>query len=109
MVALTGVEALTWAAGGRKFNSSNVTVLVLGGSGGTGHVGIQIAKAMGAARVITTCSEKNADFVRSMGADEVIDYHKDDYSEVLPPKSVDMVYDCVVLTATGDKAYPLLK
>lgn len=46
MVALTGLESLTFAArGAGRFQSPNTTVLVLGGSGGTGHMGIQLAKA----------------------------------------------------------------
>merc|ERR1711879_539895 len=64
MVALTGYDALTWAAGGSTFSSKNTTVLVLGGSGGTGHLGIQLAKAMGASEVITTCSSSHIDFVK---------------------------------------------
>mmetsp|Transcript_73354 Transcript_73354/g.196918 ORF Transcript_73354/g.196918 Transcript_73354/m.196918 type:complete len:367 (-) Transcript_73354:91-1191(-) len=109
MVALTGYDALTWAAGARSFPRRNTTVLILGGSGGTGHVGIQLAKAMGASDVITTCSGAHADFVKSLGADRVIDYHKQNYWEVLPPKSVDVVYDCVGLSGTGDQAFPILK
>jgi len=90
MVALTGYDALTWAAGGPSFSNINTTVLVLGGSGGTGHLGIQLAKAMGATEVITTCSSSHADFVKSLGADRVIDYHTQNYWEVLSPKSVDV-------------------
>merc|ERR1712135_88993 len=52
-----------------------VTVLMLGGSGGTGTTGIQMAKAWGATTVITTTSQANADYVTSLGADRVIDYH----------------------------------
>ena len=48
-------------------------VFINGGSGGTGTFGIQIAKAMGC-RVTTTCSTKNIDFCKDLGADEVIDY-----------------------------------
>merc|ERR1712176_1295561 len=95
MVALTGYESLTWAAGGSSFKTPNVTVLVLGGSGGTGHIGIQLAKAMGASKVITTCSSSHTAFAKSLGADQVIDYHKENYFDVLPAKSVDVVYDCV--------------
>jgi len=109
MVALTGYDSFLWAAGGERFTGGNVTVLVLGGSGGTGHIGIQLAKAMGAKHVITTCSSKNADFVRGLGADEVIDYHTQNYWEVLAKKSVDFIYDCVGQPKTGDLAYPLLK
>lgn len=109
MVALTGYDALTWAAGGSTFSSKNTTVLVLGGSGGTGHLGIQLAKAMGASEVITTCSSSHIDFVKGLGADRVIDYHEQNYWEVLPQKSVDVVYDCVGLSGTGDHAFPVLK
>ncbi|CAJ1379465.1 unnamed protein product, partial [Effrenium voratum] len=109
MVALTGLESLLWAAEGQAAGLRNATVLVLGGSGGTGHVGIQLAKAMGAARVITTCSETHRDFVRSLGADQVIDYKKQNYYDVLQPKSVDVVYDCVGLKGTGDHAFGIIK
>jgi len=109
MVALTGLDSLTWAAKGDYFEQPNVTVLVLGGSGGTGHLGIQLAKAMGASRVITTCSSSHFDFVRSLGADEAIDYHTQNYYDVLEPKSIDVVYDCVGLRGTGDHALGLLK
>jgi NADPH:quinone reductase-like Zn-dependent oxidoreductase len=46
------------------------TVLILGGSSGTGSVAIQLAKKMGL-KVGTTCSTKKVDFVKSLGADEV--------------------------------------
>ncbi|MGG3281222.1 zinc-binding dehydrogenase [Paenibacillus solani] len=48
-------------------------VLLLGGSGGIGTTAIQIAKALGA-HVTTTTSSSNVDFVRALGADEVISY-----------------------------------
>lgn len=109
MVSLTGYESLTWAAGGAQFKQTNATVLVLGGSGGTGHMGIQLAKAMGAGYVITTCSGAHFDFVKGLGADMAIDYHVHQYYEVLGNKSVDVIYDCVGLKGTGDHAYPILK
>jgi len=109
MVALTGLESLTLAAGGHHFQSANTTVLVLGGSGGTGHMGIQLAKAMGAAWIITTCSSVHADFVRQLGADQVIDYHEQNFYDVLLPKSVDVIYDCVGQTGTGDHAFNIIK
>jgi len=94
---------------GAPWAKKNLTVVVTSGSGGTGFMGIQLAKAMGATEVITTCSAKHGDFVRSMGADRVIDYHTQNYWEVLAKKSVDVVYDCVGLKGTGDHSYPLLK
>merc|ERR1719361_1568822 len=111
MVGLTSYESLTWAAKGPVFTGTqkNATVLILGGSGGTGHIGIQLAKAMGAGEVITTCSSSHGDFVKSLGADRVIDYHTQNYWEVLQPKSVDVVYDCVGQSGTGDHAFGLLK
>merc|ERR1711904_640148 len=109
MVSLTSLDVLMWAAGGPKFAGSNTTVLVLGGSGGTGHMGIQIAKAMGAAKVITTCSSSHTAFVKSVGADQVVDYHTANYWEVLAAQSVDVVYDCVGLSGTGDKAAGIIK
>mmetsp|Transcript_100727 Transcript_100727/g.260206 ORF Transcript_100727/g.260206 Transcript_100727/m.260206 type:complete len:400 (-) Transcript_100727:72-1271(-) len=105
LVALTGLEALQWA--GAPW-TDGPTVLVLGGSGGTGSVALQLAKAMGAARVITTCSPSNFDYVRSLGADQVIDYHTQNWWEVIPFGVVNVIYDCVCELGTGDHAYQIL-
>lgn len=56
------------------------TVLIHGGAGGVGTIAIQVAKAIGA-RVITTARSADHDFMRSLGADEVIDYTSEDYVE----------------------------
>jgi len=85
-----------------------VTVLIIGGSSGVGHFGIQIAKAFGAQKVITTCSPNNFAFVKSIGADEVIDYHSQHFWEVIPPGSIDIVYDCIGMPGTGNRAYAVL-
>jgi len=61
-------------------------VFINGGSGGTGVWGIQIAKAVGC-HVVTTCSGKNAELCKSLGADEVIDYTQGDIIEALKKKS----------------------
>jgi NADPH:quinone reductase-like Zn-dependent oxidoreductase len=68
-------------------------VFINGGSGGTGTFGIQFAKALGC-HVTTSCSGKNAELVKGLGADEVIDYTKENVSKVL--KSKGQVFQHVV-------------
>jgi NADPH:quinone reductase-like Zn-dependent oxidoreductase len=93
LVALTAWQSL--------FDFANVSegddVLIHAGAGGVGSIAIQLAKHA-KARVITTASPKNFDYVRQLGANDVIDYHTEDFVEVtkkLCPKGVDMVFDCV--------------
>lgn len=68
-------------------------VFLNGGSGGTGTFEIQIAKALGC-HVTTSCSGRNVELCRSLGADEVIDYTRENVSEVLKAKGP--VFDLVV-------------
>lgn len=67
-------------------------VLIHGGGGGVGHLAVQIAKARGA-HVITTASAAKHDFVRGLGADEVIDYRTVDFTDVVT--DADVVLDTV--------------
>ena len=67
-------------------------VLINGAAGGVGHVAVQIAKARGA-HVVALASAANADFVRSLGADEVIDYAATDFTELVG--DLDVVLDVV--------------
>ncbi|MBO0456117.1 NADP-dependent oxidoreductase [Enterococcus hulanensis] len=65
-------------------------VLIHAGAGGVGIYAIQLAKNAGAT-VITTASEKNHGLLKELGADQVIDYHTTDFSEVL--EDIDLVFD----------------
>ena len=83
-------------------------VLINGASGGVGTFAVQIAKAMGA-MVTGVCSTRNADLIRSIGADHVVDYTRDDFTR--GEQRYDAVLDLVgnrslhdlrsVLTPTG--------
>lgn len=70
--------------------STGERVLIHAGAGGVGHFAIQIAHHLGA-EVITTCSAANTDFCRSLGADRVIDYARDDF--VPAARNCDVVFD----------------
>lgn len=88
LVALTAWDALVVRgrlAAGQK-------ALIHAGAGGVGTIAIQLAKDLGA-YVATTCSERNVELVRSLGADEVIDYQAQRFDEVL--KDYDLVLDAL--------------
>ncbi len=68
------------------------TILIQGGAGGCAGFGIQYAKHVGAT-VITTASPNNHDYVRGLGADQVIDYHTQDFAELV--SDCDAVFDTV--------------
>ena len=53
----------------------------------TGSIGVQLAKQFGA-YVIATCSAASADLVKSLGADETIDYHTQNFTEILKDNPV---------------------
>lgn len=70
----------------------NQEVLILGGSSAVGIFAIQFAKVRGI-KVITTCSERTEEFVRSLGADSVINYNTTKWEETV--RGVDVIFDCV--------------
>lgn len=87
LAALTAWQALTKMAQLK----SGQEVLVNGGSSAVGIAAIQMAKVLGA-RVTATCSARNTDFVRGLGADEVIDYTKEDVTR--RTSHYDVLFDC---------------
>lgn len=88
MVALTAWQALVE----RGNVQPGQRVLIHAGSGGVGSMAIQLAKYLGAT-VATTVSAGNADFVRDLGADSVVDYRSQDFEQLLD--GYDLVLDSV--------------
>lgn len=108
LAGLTSVEAMQ--ALGAPWTAANLTVVVTSGTGGTGYLGVQLAKAFGAARVVTaTSGAANIALARSFGADIVIDYKVQDIFSALPDDSVDLVYDNYGAAGTADRAMPKIK
>jgi NADPH:quinone reductase-like Zn-dependent oxidoreductase len=71
---------------------SGETILIQGGAGGVAGFAVQVAKHIGA-RVITTASKANHEYLRKLGADQVIDYTKEDFTKVV--SGCDAVFDTV--------------
>jgi NADPH:quinone reductase-like Zn-dependent oxidoreductase len=91
LVSLTAWQALVERANLRRGQK----ILIHAGSGGVGTFAIQLAKHLGAT-VATTTSTANVDLVRSLGADVVIDYKKQDFEKVLSG------YDVVLNSLNSD-------
>jgi NADPH:quinone reductase-like Zn-dependent oxidoreductase len=90
-VALTGLTAVISIETTLKLQRGE-TILIQGGAGGVASFAIQLAKHIGA-RVISTTSAGNVDYVRGLGADEVIDYTAQDFVSVV--KGCHAVFDTV--------------
>ena len=95
-LALTGLTALDSVENTLKLKRGE-TILIQGGAGGVAGFAIQLAKHIGA-RVISTTSTANVDYVRSLGADQVIDYGKEDFTRI------GQVCDAVFETVGGEVA-----
>ena len=103
--AAMGVDAITALAGldttlGLKEGES---VLILGASGGIGHLAVQLAKRMGARVLAVASGDDGVAFVRGLGADKVVDGKKDDIAAAAR-QSAPQGLDAVLLTAGGEAA-----
>ncbi|KAI3926114.1 hypothetical protein MKW98_028250 [Papaver atlanticum] len=73
-------------------------ILITAASGGVGHYAVQLAK-LGNAHVTVTCGARNADFLKSLGADEVLDYNTTEGAALMSPSG--KKYDYVIHCTTG--------
>lgn len=101
-IPLTTAYSLLIEAGDLE---SGQKILIHGASGGVGTILIQMAKALGA-YVIGTASGKGLELIKSLGADEVIDYKSQDFSQLV--SDIDLIAD-LVGGETQTKSYPLIK
>lgn len=97
--SLTLVGGTVWEAFVQRAQlQAGETILIHGGAGGVGTIAVQVAKALGA-RVITTALSRDHDFVRSLGADEAIDFTAEDYVEavarVTDGAGVNVIFDTI--------------
>ena len=90
-LALIGLTALVSIADTLRLKAGE-TILVQGGAGGVASFAIQLAKHLGA-RVITTASAANHDYLRRLGADQIIDYNAQDFTQAV--SGCDAVLDTV--------------
>ncbi|KAL5862068.1 hypothetical protein ACOSQ4_003364 [Xanthoceras sorbifolium] len=99
VAGLTAHQALTQSAGVKLDGSSKqANILITAASGGVGHYAVQLAK-LGNTHVTATCGARNIEFVKSLGADEVLDYRTPDGAALKSPSG--RKYDAVIHCATG--------
>jgi len=104
-LALIGLTALVSVEDTLKLKKGE-TILVQGGAGGVAGFGLQVAKHIGA-RVITTASATNHDYLRKLGADEIIDYNAQDFTKVV--SGVDAVFETVGGGEVVDRSFSVLR
>lgn len=99
VAALTAHQALTQAAGIKlDRNGPQSNILITAASGGVGHYAVQLAK-LGNTHVTATCGARNIELVKSLGADEVIDYKTSEGAALKSPSG--KKYDAVIHCTTG--------
>ena len=103
-LTLTGLTAIISVEETLKLEPGE-TILIQGGAGGVAGFAIELAKHLGG-HVITTCSTANVDYVKSLGADRVIDYTQEEFTEIL--SDVDCVFETVGGPVNG-KSFEVVK
>ncbi|CAL0304369.1 unnamed protein product [Lupinus luteus] len=99
IAGLTAHDALTQVAGVKLDGSGQPkNILVTAASGGVGHYAVQLAK-LGNTHVTATCGARNIDFVKGLGADEVLDYRTPEGAALTSPSG--RKYDAVIHCTTG--------
>lgn len=99
VAALTAHQALTQSANIKLDGSGErKNILITAASGGVGHYAVQLAK-LGNTHVTATCGARNLDFVKGLGADEVLDYKTPEGAALKSPSG--KKYDYVIHGATG--------
>jgi NADPH:quinone reductase-like Zn-dependent oxidoreductase len=99
ITAIAGIEDAAQLKAGQ-------TILIQGAAGGVAGFAVQLAKHLGAT-VIATASAGNHDYVRGLGADQLIDYYKQDFTAIGPV--CDVVYDTVGGADVRARSYKVLK
>ncbi|XP_004492275.1 chloroplast envelope quinone oxidoreductase homolog [Cicer arietinum] len=98
VAGLTALQALSQSIGIKLDGSGErKNILITAASGGVGHYAVQLAK-LGNTHVTATCGARNIEFIKSLGADEVIDYKTPDGAALKSPsgKKYDAVIHCAV-------------
>ncbi|KAL5121120.1 hypothetical protein ACEQ8H_000971 [Pleosporales sp. CAS-2024a] len=100
LVVLTAFACLDWLPTASQSPNEKRRVVVAGASGGVGIWCVQLAKKLYDCHVIGICSARNAEFVKDLGADKVIDYGQQDVAKTLLDgrpggKKYDLYIDCV--------------
>jgi NADPH:quinone reductase-like Zn-dependent oxidoreductase len=102
LAGLTAYQALFDVAG----LAAGQRVLVHAAAGGVGHLAVQLAKARGAT-VIGTASAGKHEFLRGLGADDLVDYRETDFAEVV--RDVDVVIDLIGADGYGNRSLRTLR